>query len=86
MLGLTSREKLTDKGKKLVNLSNLEKRAYMRDLIFETKAMKVFVYTQKMIKMNLFKFKDHVAVGELSDATIKEGCKLLIHGLGIVMD
>ena len=53
MLELTSREKLTDKGKKFVNLSNLEKRAYMRDLIFETKAMKVFIYTQKMIKMNL---------------------------------
>ena len=30
MLGLTSREKLTDKGKKFVNLSNLKKSLYAR--------------------------------------------------------
>lgn len=78
MLGLTSREKLTDIGKKFVNLSNLEKRAYMRDLIFETKAMKVFIHSQKNDKKESFlKFKDQVAVGELSDATIKRRMQTL---------
>ena len=37
MLGLTSKEKLTDKGKKFVNLSNLEKELAMRDLILKQK-------------------------------------------------
>ena len=70
-LGLTIREKLTDSGRQLANLSNLEQRIFMKELILQSKAMKAYLEVRVDDKKETFtKFKGCVAVGELSDTTI----------------
>jgi len=71
-LGLTSREYLTEAGEQFIELSELEKRVFMKDLILNSRAIKTYLKVRSEDKNETFlQFKKHVIKGELSDTTIK---------------
>ncbi len=77
-LGLTSRDHLTESGKKLTQLSDLEKRIFMKDLILNSIAIKTYLKVRSEDKNKTFsEFKKYVAQGELSDTTIKRRIQTL---------
>jgi hypothetical protein len=77
-LGLTIREQLTDSGKKLANFSNLDQRIFMKEIILHSRAMKAYLEVKVDDKGETFtKFKSCIAIGELSDATIKRRIQTL---------
>lgn len=77
-LGLTEREYLTEIGEKFVELSELEKRVFMKNLILNSIAMKIYLKVRTEDKNKTFsEFKKYVAQGELSDTTIKRRIQTL---------
>ena len=77
-LGLTSREYLTEVGEQFIELSELEKRVFMKDLILNSKAMKTYLKVRSEDKNGTFsQFKKHIVEGELSDTTIKRRIQTL---------
>lgn len=77
-LGLTIREQLTDSGKKLANFSNLDQRIFMKEIILHSRAMKAYLEAKVDDKGETFtKFKSCIAIGELSDATIRRRIQTL---------
>jgi hypothetical protein len=71
-LGLTSREYLTEAGEQFIELSELDKRIFMKDLILNSRAIKIYLKVRSEDKNETFlRFKKHIATGELSDSTIK---------------
>jgi len=71
-LGLTSREYLTEIGEEFIELSELDKRIFMKDLILNSRAIKIYLKVRTEDKNETFlRFKKYIAKGELSDITIK---------------
>jgi len=71
-LGLTSREYLTEIGEEFIELSELDKRIFMKDLILNSSAIKIYLKVRTDDKNETFlRFKKYIAKGELSDTTIK---------------
>tara|TARA_Y100000590_G_scaffold306473_1_gene345792 strand:+ start:4484 stop:5389 length:906 start_codon:yes stop_codon:yes gene_type:complete len=72
ILGLTDREYLTEKGENLVDLSEFQKKIFMKDLILNSKAIKAYLSIKSEDKEETFlEFKKLISPDELSDATIK---------------
>ncbi len=72
ILGLISYDYLTDIGEKFIGLSELQKRVFMKDLILDSLAMKVYLKVWNEDKNKMFEeFKKYIPIGELSDTTIK---------------
>ena len=72
ILNLTDREHLTDKGKQLHSLGQIEKRIFMKDAIMSSKAVVAYLSIKSSNKNSTFEhFKELIAPNELSDTTIK---------------
>ena len=77
ILDLTYRDNLTKKGKEFMALSEIGKRVYMKRIILDLDAVRIYNNIRKT-NVNVYdSFKKHIAFDELSDSTIKRRIQTL---------
>lgn len=82
-LGLTSREYLTEAGEEFIELSEIEKRVFIKNLILDSIAIKTYLKVRDEDKNKTFsEFKKYIPKGELSDTTIKRRIQTLEAWIG----